>query len=80
MSELPEEIAGVADVDCTGRQALVTGSTSGIGRAAALALGRLGADVTVHGRDEGAVGPEPGEFVDDRRARRLVAADRKSVV
>ena len=47
----PEEIAGVAGVDCTGRQALVTGSTSGIGREAALALGRLGADVLVHGRD-----------------------------
>jgi len=51
MSDRPERLAGVADVDCTGRQALVTGSTSGIGRAAALALGRLGADVVVHGRD-----------------------------
>ncbi|TKX53768.1 daunorubicin C-13 ketoreductase, partial [Halorubrum sp. SS7] len=27
----PERIAGVEDVDCTGRQAFVTGSTSGIG-------------------------------------------------
>lgn len=35
----PEDIAAVADVDCAGRQALVTGSTSGIGRAVALALG-----------------------------------------
>jgi hypothetical protein len=51
MSEPPETLASVADVDCTGKQALVTGSTSGIGRAAALALGRLGADVIVHGRD-----------------------------
>ena len=51
MTDDPEHIAGVADVDCRGRQALVTGSTSGIGRAAALALGRLGADVIVHGRD-----------------------------
>lgn len=51
MSERPETLAGVSDVDCTGLQALVTGSTSGIGRAAALALGRLGADVVVHGRD-----------------------------
>jgi hypothetical protein len=51
MSSLPEQLAGVADVDCTGKQALVTGSTSGIGRATALALGRLGADVVVHGRD-----------------------------
>lgn len=54
MGSLPEEVAGVADVDCTGKQALVTGSTSGIGRAAALALGRLGADVIVHGRDRAA--------------------------
>ncbi len=51
MSERPETVAGVSDVDCTGLQALVTGSTSGIGRATALALGRLGADVVVHGRD-----------------------------
>lgn len=53
MSE-PEVIAGVADRDLTGQTALVTGSTSGIGREAALALGRLGADVMVHGRDEAA--------------------------
>lgn len=51
MTDQPENVAGVSDVDCTGIQALVTGSTSGIGRAAALALGRLGADVIVHGRD-----------------------------
>ena len=42
MPRSPAELAGVADVDCTGQQALVTGSTSGIGREAALALGRLG--------------------------------------
>lgn len=51
MSDRPEAIAGVGGVDCAGQTALVTGSTSGIGRAAALALGRLGADVVVHGRD-----------------------------
>jgi NAD(P)-dependent dehydrogenase (short-subunit alcohol dehydrogenase family) len=54
MSSSPEERASVAGVDCTGLQALVTGSTSGIGRAVALALGRLGADVFVHGRDASA--------------------------
>ena len=47
----PAEQAGVADVDCAGQTALVTGSTSGIGRETALALGRLGVDVMVHGRD-----------------------------
>lgn len=52
MATGPAKRAGVADVDCTGMQALVTGSTSGIGREAALALGRLGADVIVHGRDQ----------------------------
>ena len=75
MSESPEARAGVADVDCTGKQALVTGSTSGIGRAAAVALGRLGADVIVHGRDAAA-----GErVVEDLEAvgadARFVAAD-----
>ena len=50
----PEAVAGVEDVDLTGQTALVTGSTSGIGREAALALGRLGAEVLVHGRDPAA--------------------------
>jgi NAD(P)-dependent dehydrogenase (short-subunit alcohol dehydrogenase family) len=36
--------------DLMGRRALVTGSTSGIGRAIALELSRAGADVIVHGR------------------------------
>jgi NAD(P)-dependent dehydrogenase (short-subunit alcohol dehydrogenase family) len=64
MSKPPEELAGVSGVDCTGLAALVTGSTSGIGRAAALALGRLGADVVVHGRD-----PQAGAEVVDELSR-----------
>jgi hypothetical protein len=54
MSTPPESLAGTAQVDCSDQTALVTGSTNGIGRAAALALGRLGADVFVHGRDRDA--------------------------
>lgn len=55
MSTRPEVLADVESIDCSGMTALVTGSTNGIGRAAAQALGRLGADVIVHGRD-GAAG------------------------
>ncbi len=79
MSELPETIAGVGAVDCTGKQALVTGSTNGIGRATALALGRLGADVIVHGRDPqagAAVVDELGEIGSDAT---FVEADFASV-
>lgn len=52
MHEQPETIAGVRDFDCDDINALVTGSTSGIGQKAAVALGRLGATVFVHGRDQ----------------------------
>ena len=54
MSTSPIDLAGVRDVDLSGQTALVTGSTSGIGRLAATALGDLGATVVVHGRDESA--------------------------
>lgn len=54
MSTSPIDLAGVRDVDLSGRTALVTGSTSGIGRLAAVGLGDLGATVIVHGRDESA--------------------------
>jgi len=79
MSRSPEELAGVADVDCTGQQALVTGSTSGIGRAAALALGRLGADVIVHGRDETAGEAVVDEFEALDADGRFLKADFASV-
>lgn len=47
----PEVVAGVDDADLSGRTVFVTGATHGVGRETALALGRLGARVLVHGRD-----------------------------
>jgi len=45
--------------DLREHKALVTGATSGIGRAIALQLARMGAEVVVHGRDaiRGSQGP-----------------------
>jgi NAD(P)-dependent dehydrogenase (short-subunit alcohol dehydrogenase family) len=43
------------DLDLTGKQALVTGSTRGIGLATAVGLARMGATVIVNGRAEAAV-------------------------
>jgi NAD(P)-dependent dehydrogenase (short-subunit alcohol dehydrogenase family) len=53
MPRRAEAGAGVADVDLAGTTVLLTGATDGIGREAALSLGRLGATVLVHGRDAG---------------------------
>jgi NAD(P)-dependent dehydrogenase (short-subunit alcohol dehydrogenase family) len=75
MNTPPEGRAGVADVDCTGTRALVTGSTSGIGRAAAVALGRLGATVIVHGRDRDAGAAVVDELDDVGAEATFVEAD-----
>ena len=40
------------NIDLTGKRALVTGSTSGIGQATAASLARAGADVVVNGRKQ----------------------------
>ena len=50
--EHPEFLAGVETTALDGTPVVVTGSTDGIGREAALAFARLGATVLVHGRDE----------------------------
>ncbi len=43
------------DLDLTGKMALVTGSTRGIGLATAIGLARMGAEVIVNGRTDAAV-------------------------
>jgi 2-amino-4-hydroxy-6-hydroxymethyldihydropteridine diphosphokinase len=56
VAQLRAALLGVTPIEATpgrelrGLRALVTGSTSGIGRAIALRLARAGADVIVHGR------------------------------
>ena len=45
-------------IDLRGHQALVTGSTKGVGRAMAEALARAGADVLIHGRKVDATAQE----------------------
>ncbi len=50
------------DLDLTGKVALVTGSTRGIGLATATGLARMGAGVIVNGRSEAAVGEAIGKI------------------
>jgi NAD(P)-dependent dehydrogenase (short-subunit alcohol dehydrogenase family) len=61
--------------DLEGLSALVTGATSGIGRAAARALGRHGAEVVVHGRDVGRGGAVVDMITAEGGKARFVAAD-----
>mgnify|MGYP002760421651 FL=1 len=75
MSEPPESLAGVSDIDYTDTRALVTGSTSGIGRETALALGRLGATVFVHGRDADAGRTVVDELAASGADGRFIEAD-----
>jgi NAD(P)-dependent dehydrogenase (short-subunit alcohol dehydrogenase family) len=61
--------------DLTNQKALVTGATSGIGRAIALQLARDGAEVVVHGRDATRGAETVSEIVTAGGRARFVAAD-----
>jgi 2-amino-4-hydroxy-6-hydroxymethyldihydropteridine diphosphokinase len=62
--------------ELAGQCALVTGSTSGIGRAIALELAAAGADVVVHGRRSRDAAEEVAGLIRDRGARsRVIMAD-----
>jgi NAD(P)-dependent dehydrogenase (short-subunit alcohol dehydrogenase family) len=58
-----------------GQRALVTGATSGIGRATAVELSRLGAAVVVHGRDADRGAGVVAELVATEGAAEFIAAD-----
>ncbi|MFB6082869.1 MAG: SDR family NAD(P)-dependent oxidoreductase [Halorientalis sp.] len=75
----PEVKAGVQDADMSGQTVLVTGSTSGVGRQAAVAMGRLGADVIVHGRDRAAGESAVDELAELGSDAQFVSADYASV-
>ncbi len=84
VSDRAEVGAGVEDVDLSGRTVFVTGATDGIGRETALALGRLGARVLIHGRSEekgrevlsqlSAYGADPALFLADFASQDAVRA------
>jgi NAD(P)-dependent dehydrogenase (short-subunit alcohol dehydrogenase family) len=61
--------------DLEGLSALVTGATSGIGKAAAEELGRHGAEIVVHGRDADRGSAVAGTIAAEGGKARFVAAD-----
>jgi NAD(P)-dependent dehydrogenase (short-subunit alcohol dehydrogenase family) len=64
-----------AQRDLEGLSALVTGATSGIGKAAAEELGRRGAEVIVHGRDSARGAAVADTITSEGGKGRFIAAD-----
>jgi short-subunit dehydrogenase len=63
------------DRDLEGMSALVTGATSGIGKAVAEELARHGAEVIVHGRDAARGEAVVDSIISDGNKARFIAAD-----
>jgi NAD(P)-dependent dehydrogenase (short-subunit alcohol dehydrogenase family) len=66
--------------DLVGKVALVTGATSGIGRAAALQLAGDGAEVIIHGRDASRGAATVDAIIAEGGRGRFVAADLNDLV
>jgi NAD(P)-dependent dehydrogenase (short-subunit alcohol dehydrogenase family) len=66
------------DMDMQGRLALVTGAGSGIGKAAAIRLGRAGADVALLSRTREELEAVAGEITDMGRRALVLVADTSS--
>jgi NAD(P)-dependent dehydrogenase (short-subunit alcohol dehydrogenase family) len=62
------------DLDLTGKLALVTGSTRGIGLASVVGLAQMGADIIINGRDHAAVAEAMAKIRQSQPSAKLHAA------
>ena len=68
-------MSNMSHEDLKGQRALVTGATSGIGRAIAIELAHSGAEVVVHGRDRTRGAETVTEITDAGGKASFAAAD-----